>query len=376
LQPVALCYRYGREFTLKLSRLVVFLICVSLVFGTSTLTVNAEEGAPTSPTTRIDAYLSHLTATGAFSGSVLVSKNGDILFSKGYGLADRENGVSNTPQTRYILASVSKQFIAMSILILQKQHKLSVRDHVCAHIPDCPRAWKDITLHHLLTHTSGIQDYMSFNDFGAQMGYPHNPTELIGWFRNKPLWFAPGTGWRYSNSGYALLGYVIEQVSAESLAQFLRENIFDPLQMNDSGYDPDNAIGTDLAVGYDDAERSDYMDMSVAYAPGGLYASIEDLGRWSNALDANTLLPARMEKLLFKAYVRTAGASAESYGYGWFIRKRLNRAVVEHAGVLAGFSTLITRFQKEHITIIILANQYVNTDAIGNEISRLVVVDK
>jgi CubicO group peptidase (beta-lactamase class C family) len=354
-------------------KLVVVFVCVTIIFSASTPQARAEENTLTNPTIQIDTYLSRLTAIGAFSGSVLVSRSDNILFSKGYGLADRDNGIPNTPQTRYILASISKQFIAMTILMLQEQHKLTVGDYVCIYIPDCPRAWKNITLHHLLTHTSGIPDYMSFSDFASQMGLPYSPTQLVGWFRNKPLWFTPGTRWRYSNSGYALLGYIIEQVSGEPLGEFLSENIFEPLQMNDSGYDPDNAVGTDLAIGYDGIEQSDYMDMSVAYAPGGLYATVEDLYRWSNALDANTLLSVKAENLLFKSYAQVPGVPAQSYGYGWFIRKRLNRTVVEHTGVLTGFTTLITRFQKEHLTIIILSNQYVNVDAIANEISRIVL---
>ncbi|HEY3291735.1 MAG TPA: serine hydrolase domain-containing protein [Anaerolineae bacterium] len=321
---------------------------------------------------QLDAYFTRQTAAGLFSGSVLIARDQAILFDTAYGLADREFGVPNTPQTRYLLASVSKQFIAMSVLLLQQQQKLTVQDHVCQYVPDCPRAWNAITLHHLLTHTSGIPDYMAFDDFVTQMGQPYSSTQLVGWFRNKPLEFVPGTRWRYSNSGYALLGYIIEQVSGEPLTQFLSESIFTPLQMADSGYDPDNTTWSGMARGYEGDAPSDYMDMSVAFAPGGLYASTEDLWRWSTAMDAGTLIDGNIGKLLFQPYVRIPGVHTGYYGYGWYVRKRVGHNVLEHTGTLAGFTTIITRFPNEHVTMIILSNQDVNINVIANTVTRYV----
>lgn len=351
---------------------VLFMLCAALLMGATVIPVQAEDAGAQPLSAQLDAYFTRQTAAGLFSGSILIARDQVILFDNAYGLADREYGVPNTPQTRYLLASVSKQFIAMSILLLQQRQKLTTQDRACLYVPDCPRAWKAITLHQLLTHTSGIPDYMAFDDFVDQMGQPYSSTQLVGWFRNKPLEFKPGTRWRYSNSGYALLGYIVERVSGEPLTQFLNESIFTPLQMADSGYDPDNTTWTGMARGYDGDEPFGYMDMSVAYAPGGLYASTEDLLRWSTALDEGSLVDKNTGKLLFQPYVRIPGINSGYYGYGWYVRKRLNHSVLEHTGTLAGFTTIISRFPKEHVTMIILSNQDVNINAVANTAARYV----
>src|SRR5579863_6965000 len=158
---------------------------------------------------QIDAYLTHLNASGVLSGSVLVAQNG-MLFAKGYGLADKDTHIANTPQTRFRIGSITKQFTAMGILILQERGKLHVSDHLCLYIADCPQDWQPITLAHLLTHSSGIPDYTNFPDFVATWTQPTTPEELISRFRNMPLDFTPGSRFRYSSSGYILLGYIIE----------------------------------------------------------------------------------------------------------------------------------------------------------------------
>src|SRR5690348_3268571 len=158
--------------------------------------------------TQIDAYLTHLNQTGVLSGSVLVAQNG-MLFKKGYGLADKDAHIANTPQTRFRIGSVTKQFTAMGILILQERGQLHVSDHLCLYIVDCPQDWQPVTLAHLLTHTSGIPDYTDFPDFVATWTQPTTPEALIARFKNMPLEFTPGSRFRYSNSGYILLGYII-----------------------------------------------------------------------------------------------------------------------------------------------------------------------
>jgi CubicO group peptidase (beta-lactamase class C family) len=329
--------------------------------------------APGNATARaIDTYLRELTSDGLFSGSALVADNGTILLSKGYGLADRLNRTPNTPRTRFALASITKQFTAMAILMLQNQGQLDVQDRICVYILHCPRTWRSITIHHLLTHTSGIPDYMAFDDFDTLQALPTTPAEIMARFKYMPLDFAPGTNWHYSNSGYIVLGYIIEQVSNMPYDEFLREKILDPLQMLDTGYGYGHQSIEDSAKAYEDNESVGVMDMSVAYAAGGLQSTVEDLYRWDQALYTNQLLPRSMRSLLFKPYVRIAGSGSDSYGYGWFIRTRDNRRVVEHTGSLAGFNTLITRFPKERVTIILLCNQQANLDTIGHQISTLV----
>src|SRR5579863_2549516 len=217
---------------------------------------------PFSNAASLDSYLSHLAATCVLSGSVLVEQNG-MLFSKGYGLADVDAQIPNTPQTRFRIGSITKQFTAIAILMLQDRGKLHVQDHICRYIPACPSDWQPITIAQLLTHTSGIPDYTNFPDFVATWTQPTTPEALIARFKDAPLDFPPGSVFRYSSSGYVLLGYIIERVSGESYATFLRENIFVPLKMNNSGYDTTYPALPRHATGYyADRSKPDPYDMS------------------------------------------------------------------------------------------------------------------
>ena len=238
--------------------------------------VQAAPYTPPDISVQIDAYLNRAAMAGSFSGSVLVARRGHILLDKGYGQADRAARIPDTPQTRYLLASVSKQFTAMAILLLQKEGKLNVRDRICNYLATCPRTWRAITIHELLAHTSGIPDYMSFADFDAGMNTAITPAELVDRFRYLPLDFAPGTSWRYSNSGYALLGYIIERVSGQSYSDFLQRRIFHPLRMSATAYEPDGVIGEGTAVGYDGQSKADAMNPTVAYAAGGLVSTMAE----------------------------------------------------------------------------------------------------
>ena len=151
------------------------------------------------PASKIDKILSDHIERETFTGSALVARNGEILLSKGYGWADRDNRIPNTPQTKYRLGSITKQFTAMAILILQTQGKLDVQEPICPYIPECPDSWQDITIHHLLSHTSGIPDLTGFPDFDTFKARPSPPEQTIALFRDKPLDFQPGKRWSYSN---------------------------------------------------------------------------------------------------------------------------------------------------------------------------------
>jgi CubicO group peptidase (beta-lactamase class C family) len=171
------------------------------------------------------------------------------LFSKGYGSADLEWNVPNSPNTKFRLGSVTKQFTAASILLLEERGTLSVTDPVKKYLPDAPAAWDKITIFNLLTHTSGIPNYTSFPDYAKLEPFPTTARELVARFRDKPLDFEPGEKWSYSNSGYVLLGYLIEKITGASYETFLGENIFTPFRMTDSGYDSTSAI---IPVGHPD----------------------------------------------------------------------------------------------------------------------------
>lgn len=175
-------------------------------------------------------------------GSVLVARDGQVLFSKGYGMANLEWDFHNSPSTKFRLGSITKQFTAASILLLEERGKLKTEDTVKKHMPDAPAAWDKVTIFHLLTHTSGIPSFTSFPDYGKLKSFSTSPEKLVAWFRDKPLEFAPGEKWNYSNSGYVLLGYLIEKISGQSYESFLKQNFFTPLGMKDTGYDSNSEI--------------------------------------------------------------------------------------------------------------------------------------
>jgi len=309
-----------------------------------------------------DGYLSHLAETGALRGSVLVAHSGTILLSKGYGVADEASAMPNTPRTRFRIGSITKQFTAMAIVILQERGKVHVKDSICVYVSDCPAAWQPITLHHLLTHTSGIPNYTNFADFPALIGTPVTVEQLIARFKQSPLDFAPGARWSYSNSGYILLGYVVERVSGVSYARFLQANIFDPLQMRDSGYDSNTPTLPEHASGYLSAHNPPvYIDMSEVYAAGALYSTIEDLYRWDQALAAHRLVSPQTSDAMFTAYVTCpaggcALASDLGYGYGWFLARESGRTLIYHLGHIDGFLTYNGFYSQDSVDVVLLSN--------------------
>ena len=260
----------------------------------------------------VDTMLANLTSQSVFSdsvfsGSVLIAQHGHVLLSKGYGLADRAQKTPNGPQTRFGIGSNTKQFTATAILMLEVQGKLKVTDRICAYIPQCPSAWGGITIKELLTHTSGIPDYLALPDFVDYAHQPSTPLQIIAHFRDVPLDFAPGTTWKYSNSGYILLGYIIEQVSGLSYEAFLQKYIFTPLNLSDTGY---NHNSNGVAMGYPDgysATPAEPFDPSVPYAAGALYSTVEDMNRWEQALTTDALLPAASRAEMFAPQVAIPG---------------------------------------------------------------------
>jgi CubicO group peptidase (beta-lactamase class C family) len=381
---------------LRLSGLLLFLAgSISLMAITTAQTLPTSSATVASPLTQIPqietatssfpsdqhiifkagTYLSKLTKARLFSGSVLIARNGKVLVRKGYGEADRKKHVVNTAQTKFRLGSNTKQFTAMAILILQARGKLNVQDRICTYFSRCSTAWQKITLHHLLTHTSGIPDFTSFPDFKITMRSPSSPTETIARFKDKPLDFQPGEKFSYSNSGYVVLGAIIEQASGKRYEAFLQENIFVPLQMVDSGYDHNNG---DLAIGYrNQTNLADFIDMSIPYAAGGLYSTVEDLYRWDQALYTDKLIPKNLRDKMFTRMAPLQDTSGFGYGYGWGIGKEGDRPVVSHIGGIKGFSSSIARYPNDKVVIIVLGNREdVNSGDIGVQLAKIVFGEK
>ncbi len=298
----------------------------------------------------VDGYMNDLLSKGQFSGSVLLARDGRVLLSKGYGMADIENDVPNSPRTEFRIASVTKQFTAMGVMLLQQEGKLNVRDSVCEFIEECPEAWQPITLHHLLTHTSGLPENFSIQDF-MTLTLSRNPMrDGLEMLKPRPLQSAPGETYRYSNVGYNMLGYIIEQVSGQSYEEYLRDRVWSPLGMNDTGQDRESLLIKRRATGYfSPTAKAQYLPIDLAAYAGGLYSTVEDLYRWDQALYTEQLLPTSALEAVF---TRHQG----DYGYGWTISDGEWGTVVAHNGAVPGFVSNISRYPDRRATVIILSN--------------------
>ena len=304
-------------------------------------------------TPKFDEYLDALAKQARFTGAVLVARDGKVIFSKACGLANVELDVPNTPHTKFRLGSVTKQFTAAAILLLQERGKLSVQDPICKYVEGCPATWSDVTIHHLLSHTGGVPNFTSFPDYLPKMMMPVTTQEMIARFKDKPLDFKPGEKWSYSNSGYFLLGSVIEKVAGESYESFVQRNIFEPLKMTSTGYDHFDTILKKRATGYSlkngKMVNSQYLDMTQPYAAGSLYSTVEDLFLWNEALYSDKLLSWKSRESMMTAV-------KNDYGYGLAIQTKWGRKMVSHGGGINGFSTFIARFPDEKVTVVVLRN--------------------
>jgi CubicO group peptidase (beta-lactamase class C family) len=308
-----------------------------------------------------DAYIRSEAATHFFRGTVLVGIDGKIVFEKAYGYGDEEWSVNNTIHTKFRIASLTKQFTAACILLLQERGHLNVHDPISRYLSDLPAAWQGITIHQLLTHTSGIPNSTDTSGNSESDRIGATPQQIIAHVADKPLDFKPGTNWKYSNTGYVLLGMVIEKASGLSYANFLRTNIFEPLSMRDSGYDRARNILKERASGYQlidgQIANADFIDMSLPFSAGGIYSTVEDLYRWNEALaESGKLLSADSLKQMFTEYPE-ATHEGQHYGYGVVISHlKFGRLLYYHGGGVEGFSSSIQRYPKDRVCIVVLSN--------------------
>jgi CubicO group peptidase (beta-lactamase class C family) len=326
------------------------------------------DGAALKP--KIEQYLDAQAQVNRFGGAVLVARNGEVLFSKGYGPANAEWDIPNTPETKFRLGSITKQFTAAAVLRLQEQKKLSVQDPVCSHVSPCPDEWKPVTVHHLLTHTSGIPSYTSSPEYRKTMMVPKSVDDMVAGFRDKPLEFSPGEQFKYNNSGYFLLGVIIEKVSGRKYEEVLRDEVFAPLGMTDTGYDWSERLLPRRASGY--ARRDEglvnapFLDMQQPYSAGSLYSTVGDLLKWDRALYADRVLPKPALDAMFAPF-------KNDYAYGWSItpegKAPSGKLQVGHGGGINGFSTMYTRVPEDKVAVIVLSNvENVNSGAIARDI--------
>lgn len=317
---------------------------------------------------RMDEIVRSYVADKQFMGTVLVARD-KVIFSKGYGMANMEWNIPNAPDVKFRLGSVTKQFTAACILLLEERGKLDINDPIKKYMPDAPAAWDKITFYHLLTHTSGIPSFTGFPNYSSIEPFPITPEKLVALFRDKPLEFQPGEKWNYSNSGYVLLGYLIEKISGQSYAQFLQENILTPLGMKDSGYDSNTAIIPRRASGYSPGpngiQNTGFINMTIPFSAGALYSTTEDLLRWQQGLFGGKVLSAvELQKMTtpFK----------NNYAFGLFVSEKKGKKVIQHGGGIEGFNTSLAYYPDDKLTVIALAN--LNGNGVGEITADLAAV--
>jgi len=345
------------------------LIALFIAFQFSAFSVFAQDKVQ-----KIEQLLSKYNEYGQFNGSALVAENGKVIFKKGFGAANMEWNIPNQSDTKFRLGSISKQFTALLIVKLAEDGKLKLDVPITTYLPDYPKENGDkITIHQLLIHSSGIPNYTNAPGFFKDKARnPYTPTEFVKTFSSLPLEFTPGEKFNYSNSGYFLLGYIVEKISGKTYEQYLQEVIFTPLKMVNSGYDHSDVILKNRAAGYEKQGKkitnAAYLDMSIPYAAGSLYSTVDDLYLWDQALYTNKLLSQKSIESLFKPYIKAGGAS---YGYGWFVEEDENGKTVGHGGGINGFNTIISRNFKNKNLVVLLNNTGGTvlgemTDAINN----------
>ena len=317
---------------------------------------------------RVDALVEAYRQIGQFNGSVLVAEKGAVLLKKGYGLAQMEWGIPNTADTRFRLGSITKQFTATLVLRQVEQGRIRLDGKLSDYLPDYrPDTGQKVTIHHLLTHTSGIPSYTDSATFFSEVSRdPYPVDEFVKKFCSGDLEFEPGSKFHYDNSGYFLLGALLEKVSGRSYEQLLREEILDPLGMKDTGYDRGETVLPHRAAGYErdlaGYRNAPYLDMSLPYAAGALYSTVEDLYRWDQALYGTAVLSEASKERMFTPFL-------EGYAYGWNVRTipegepEAGRKEIAHGGGINGFNTLIRRVPDDHGLIVLLNNT--GTTALG-----------
>jgi CubicO group peptidase (beta-lactamase class C family) len=304
-------------------------------------------------TARIEQVIQGYVTAGTFMGTVLVARDGVVVVDKGYGLANVEWDVPNTPATKFRIGSITKQFTAAAILLLEERGKLKVEDRTKIYLPNQPASWDRITIYNLLTHTSGLANFTTLPSFHATKGSATTVEGALATLRDRVLDFGPGEDVNYSNSGYMVLGAIIEMVTGQSYEKFLAENFFTPLAMSDSGYDSSAAIIKRRASGYIKTPagyaNADYIHMSVPHAAGALYSTTADLLKWEHALFGGKVLSqASVDRMI------TPFKNDYALGLASFTEK--GRRVISHAGEIDGFNTFMAYYPGSRTVVVVLSN--------------------
>lgn len=309
---------------------------------------------------RVDAYVRVEMQKRQIPGlSVAVIRAGRPVLVRGYGRASLELDVPATPDTVYQLASITKTFTATAILLLAQEGKLALEDSVRKFLPDAPAAWEGITIRHLLNHTSGIKSYTELLGFVAHMGRATTQSEMLRTIYAQPVEFAPGEKWKYNNSGYYLLGVIIEKVSGKDYETFLRERIFQPAGMTATRLNTKPAVIRGRAAGYTrvapEVRNAEMIHPSQSFAAGALLSTARDMARWDAVLCTDRILKPSVQEQMW-APTKLKDGTTHGYGYGWAVRQINGHREVGHGGGVPGFSTYMARFVDDRLSVIVLVN--------------------
>jgi CubicO group peptidase (beta-lactamase class C family) len=330
---------------------------------------SAEISADETNGIRVDALVREVMTREHIPGLALaVVRDGKIFKEAGYGLADIESKAPVTPDTIFRIASVSKQFVATAVMMLVEEGKLKVEDPISRYLEGTPASWSGITIRHLLTHTSGIPDFIN-EDIPVNPSHNGFDERVLRAVADRPLHFTPGDEWRYSNSNYHLLGMIIRKVTGLAYGDFLRERIFKPLGMTNTAVSSRKGKVEGLATGYELNDNrlrpGDYVAASVkSYAGGGLVSTVRDMAKWDAALYRDTLVKQATLKEMWTP-VRLNDGSFKRYGYGWGTVRMNGRLIVSHDGNFTGFSSTIYRAVDDRLTVIILDNRFSSQTALS-----------
>jgi len=323
---------------------------------------------------KLDGYLKSANNAYRFNGVALVLHKDEVILNKGYGFSNMTTQTLNTPDTRFPLLSITKTFTSTIILKLQDENKLSVNDNLTKYFPDYPNGTK-ITIHHLLTHSSGIHNYT--DDVGTEdsaiVNHPVLKERVVSQFRDKPLDFPPGKYYSYNNSGFFLLGLIIEKVTGKPYETIVKEYILDPLGMTQSGFDFINLPAAIKAEGYEfwNKEKAipyNHYDSTYAYAAGSIYSTTNDMLKWAKAVSTKQILTTKTWELAFKTKI-------QNYGYGWQTGQFFGKKYVRHSGGYPGYMSEFIYYPDENLLIVLLNNFGTygqNVWAVGMGISSIV----
>lgn len=308
---------------------------------------------------RMDEVVSEHADDKRYMGTALVAIGDEVLLDKGYGSANLEWDIANNPETKFRLGSITKQFTAVSVFLLHERGELDIDAPVKTYWPDAPEAWNDITVAHLIHHTSGIPSITSFDDFPRWKYQPWKLETLVGKFAERDLEFEPGSQWKYSNSGYLLLAAIVGEVTGKPLAEFMQEHLFDPLEMTGTGVDNTDEILAMRASGYSPSQdgivNADYVHMSIPKGGGNMYSTTGDLLKWQQGLFGGKILSSEtLQTYLTPVDFEAFGAA--KYAGGVLVEDIEGQTVYWHGGGIEGFNTWLGHDPEKDITVVVLAN--------------------